>query len=40
LLTNEGNVTHAARAAKKNRRAFFALMRKHDISPDRFRHGG
>jgi two-component system response regulator GlrR len=40
LFTNEGNVTHAARAAKKNRRAFFALMRKHDISPDRFRHSG
>ena len=37
LCANCGNVTHAARAAKKNRRAFFALMRKHGISSERFR---
>jgi len=33
----EGNITHAALEAKKNRRAFFALMRKHGIEPQRFR---
>ena len=32
-----GNVTHAAQMAKKNRRAFFELIRKHRISPERFR---
>jgi two-component system, NtrC family, response regulator GlrR len=32
-----GNVSQAARAAKKNRRAFFELMRKHQIKPDGFR---
>jgi two-component system response regulator GlrR len=37
LLTFEGNVTHAAQEAKKNRRAFFALIRKHRIELDRFR---
>ena len=37
LETFEGNVTHAALEAKKNRRAFFALMRKHGIEPQRFR---
>ncbi len=37
LFTFEGNVTHAAREAKKNRRAFFALIRKHGIEPGRFR---
>ncbi len=37
LYANDGNVTHAARAAQKNRRAFFELMRKHGISPGTFR---
>ncbi len=37
LASNGGNVTHAARAAKKNRRAFFELMRKHRIEPDPYR---
>jgi DNA-binding NtrC family response regulator len=37
LLTFEGNVTHAAQEAKKNRRAFFELIRKHRIELDRFR---
>jgi len=37
LLTFDGNVTHAAQEAKKNRRAFFALIRKHRIELDRFR---
>ncbi len=32
LLANEGNITHAAKAANKNRRAFWQLMRKHRIT--------
>jgi two-component system response regulator GlrR len=41
LLTGaNGNVTRAAREAKKNRRAFFALMRKHAIEPAHFRADG
>lgn len=37
LAAHDGNVTHAAQAAQKNRRAFFELMRKHRIEPQRFR---
>jgi two-component system response regulator GlrR len=37
LATSGGNVTHAARAAQKNRRAFFELLRKYRIAPERFR---
>lgn len=37
LAANAGNITRAASAAKKNRRAFFALMRKHAIAPEQFR---
>lgn len=37
LASNDGNVTHAARAAKKNRRAFFELMRKYRIESESFR---
>lgn len=37
LLAHAGNVTHAARAAGKNRRAFFELMRKHRIEAARFK---
>ena len=32
LATNDGNISKAARAAKKDRRAFWQLMRKHEIS--------
>jgi two-component system, NtrC family, response regulator GlrR len=32
LLTHQGNITKAAQAAGKNRRAFFQLMRKHHIT--------
>jgi two-component system response regulator GlrR len=32
-----GNVSHAARLAKKNRRAFWELLRKHHINPQPFR---
>jgi DNA-binding NtrC family response regulator len=31
LLAHKGNITRAAKAAKKNRRAFWELMRKHNI---------
>jgi len=37
LLTCRGNVTNAARLAKKNRRAFWELLRKHRIDPQPFR---
>jgi len=37
LSTCAGNVSHAARLAKKNRRAFWELLRKHHIDPQRFR---
>ena len=32
LVLNDGNISKAARAAKKNRRAFWQLMRKHNIA--------
>jgi DNA-binding NtrC family response regulator len=32
LSVNDGNISKAARAAKKNRRAFWQLMRKHNIA--------
>jgi two-component system response regulator GlrR len=32
LQEHGGNITHAARAAQKNRRAFFALMRKYQLT--------
>jgi len=37
LTAHAGNVTHAAAAASKNRRAFIALMQKYRIEPERFR---
>ena len=37
LASCHGNVTQAARLAKKNRRAFFELIRKHEIDASRFR---
>ena len=37
LATCGGNVTRAARLAKKNRRAFWELLRKHRIDPRPFR---
>lgn len=36
LALHHGNLTHAAHAAKKNRRAFFELVRKHQIDTRRF----
>ena len=38
LAAAQGNVTRAAQAAKKDRRAFFELLRKHDIEPQQFRN--
>jgi two-component system, NtrC family, response regulator GlrR len=32
LAANDGNISQAARVAKKNRRAFWQLMRKHEIA--------
>ncbi len=37
LTAHSGNITIAARIAKKDRRAFFELIRKHHIEPQRFR---
>lgn len=37
LSQHRGNISQAARAARKNRRAFWQLMRKHDIAADGFR---
>ncbi|WP_428269843.1 sigma 54-interacting transcriptional regulator [Haliangium sp.] len=37
LRQNHGNITRAAEASGKDRRAFFELMRKHDIDADEYR---
>ncbi|MEK7943898.1 hypothetical protein WKR98_04045 [Pigmentiphaga sp. YJ18] len=37
LLRYQGNISQAARAAHKNRRAFWQLMRKHEIVADPYR---
>ena len=37
LDLHQGNITHAAQAAAKNRRAFWELLRKHGLSLDRKR---
>ena len=37
MLACRGNISHAADAARKNRRAFFELLRKHGIEAGRFR---
>jgi two-component system, NtrC family, response regulator GlrR len=39
LQAHSGNVTQAAKAARKNRRAFFELMRKHEIESGPYRGG-
>lgn len=38
LVRCEGNITHAARAAGKNRRAFFELLRRYAIDAEHFRN--
>jgi two-component system, NtrC family, response regulator GlrR len=40
LLAHQGNVTLAAAAARKNRRAFWQLLRKHRIDAGTFRDAG
>jgi two-component system, NtrC family, response regulator GlrR len=40
LLAHQGNITRAATAAHKNRRAFFELLRKHRIDATLFRAEG
>jgi DNA-binding NtrC family response regulator len=40
LAAHHGNITSAARAARKDRRAFFELLRKHAIDAGRFRRAG
>ena len=37
LAAHQGNVSRAAQAARKNRRAFFELLRKHNIDAEQFR---
>lgn len=37
LVAHDGNIARAAEASKKDRRAFFELMRKHDLEPHKFR---
>jgi len=39
LIAHEGNITKAAEAAQKNRRAFFELLRKHNIDARDFKGG-
>jgi Response regulator containing CheY-like receiver, AAA-type ATPase, and DNA-binding domains len=37
LLAHHGNITKAAQAARKDRRAFWQLIRKHHINPENYR---
>jgi two-component system response regulator GlrR len=37
LIVSDGNITKAAEAANKNRRAFFELMKKYGIEAERYR---
>jgi DNA-binding NtrC family response regulator len=39
LLSYQGNISKAAQAAKKNRRAFWQLIRKHQIDVQTFKPG-
>jgi DNA-binding NtrC family response regulator len=39
LLSYKGNITKAAQAAQKNRRAFWQLIRKHEIDVQTFKPG-
>lgn len=39
LVRHEGNIAMAARSAQKHRRAFWALIKKHQIDPNFYRHG-
>lgn len=37
LQTTQGNVSHAARLARRERSKFYQLLRRYDLDPDRFR---
>jgi two-component system response regulator GlrR len=37
LQVTEGNVTHAARIAERNRTDFYKLLNKHELSPTDFK---
>jgi len=37
LQVTEGNVTHAARIAERNRTDFYKLLNKHELSPTNFK---
>ncbi|HYE36386.1 sigma 54-interacting transcriptional regulator [Methylocaldum sp.] len=37
LRITQGNVTHAARIAKRNRSEFYSLMRRHNLEPAQFK---
>ena len=39
LLSYQGNITRAAQAAQKNRRAFWQLIDKHQINVQTFKPG-
>jgi DNA-binding NtrC family response regulator len=39
LIAFQGNITRAAKAAQKNRRAFWQLIRKHEINVNTFKTG-
>jgi DNA-binding NtrC family response regulator len=39
LVSYQGNISKAARAAQKNRRAFWQLIRKHQIDVQNFKPG-
>jgi two-component system response regulator GlrR len=39
LVSYQGNITKAAESAQKNRRAFWQLIRKHNIDVQTFKHG-
>ncbi len=39
LLSHHGNISKSAQAARKNRRAFWELIRKHEIDVGKFRPG-
>jgi DNA-binding NtrC family response regulator len=40
LAAHDGNITRAAQAAQKNRRAFWQLIRRHHIDVQRFKPNG
>jgi len=38
LMTHDGNISRAARAADQNRRAFWEMLRRHNIDVKQFKH--